>query len=104
MARKFSKQSGESYMPKPGEKILVQTEVKAGAFPDERLVTVSTSTGTISGFAKADAIVDRGGGTYIVGEVKTVTGSNSIVKLNGSFFTTTGIASIPNARILKAAG
>lgn len=91
-------------MPRPGEKVLVPTEVKAGAFPGERLVTVSTDTGPISGFAKTDVIVARGGGSYLVGEVKNVSGSSSTIKLAGSFFTTTGLANIPNSRILKAAG
>jgi|SRR6187401_1730866 hypothetical protein len=103
MAKSSSKQTKESYMPRPGEKVLVPTDVKAGAFPGERLVTVQTPSGPISGFAKADAIVDVGDGTYLVAEVKTVSGSTSTVKLVGSFFTTTGLASIPNAR-LKAAG
>lgn len=91
-------------MPRPGEKVLVPTNAKAGAFPGERLVTVDTASGPISGFAKADAVIARGDGTYLVAEVKSVSGTISIVKLAGSFFTTTGLASIPNARILKAAG
>ena len=91
-------------MPRPGEKVLVPTNVKDGAFPGERLVTVNTPTGPISGFARVDAIIDRGGGSYLVAEVKTVSGTTSLVKLAGSFFTTTGLATIPNERILKAAG
>lgn len=95
---------GKPYMPRPGEKVLVPTDVKAGAFPGEKLVTVATSSGSISGFAKVDAIVNLGGGNFLLAEVKTVSGANSIVKLAGSFFTTTGLASIANTRIQKAAG
>jgi hypothetical protein len=99
-------QEGEDYMPRPGEKILVPTNVTAGAFPGERLVTIETSTGPISGFTKTDAIVNRGGDQYLIAEVKTVSSSTStsIVKLPGSFFTTTGLVSIPTARLVKAAG
>jgi hypothetical protein len=104
MARSIRRLNDGDYMPRPGEKVLVPTDVKAGAFPGEKLVTVETGSGPISGFAKTDMIIDRGGGTFLVGEVKTVSGSSSVVKLFGSFFTTTGIASIPNSRIQKAAG
>lgn len=91
-------------MPRPGETVLVPTSVKAGAFPGEKMVTVETPSGPISGFAKADSIINRGGDQYLIAEVKTVTGSTSVVRLAGSFFTTTGLASIPTERILKATG
>lgn len=90
-------------MPRPGEKVLVRTDVKAGAFPGERLVMVDTLSGPITGFAKADSIIDTSDGQYLVAVVKEVKASTSIVMLAGSFFTTTGLASISNAR-LKAAG
>jgi hypothetical protein len=104
MSKPFTDHSGDRYMPRPGEKVLVPTEVKAGAFPGERLVTVSTDTGPISGFAKADAIIAHKGGSYLIGEIKNISGSSSTVKLSGSFFTTTGLANIQTSRILKAAG
>jgi hypothetical protein len=90
-------------MPRPGEKVLVQTDVKAGAFPGERLVTVETSVGSISGFAKADAIIQQSGGNYLVAEVKSVSGTQTLVKIAGSFFTTTGLAQVSNNKI-RAAG
>lgn len=89
-------------MPRPGEQVLVPTAVKDGAFPDEKLVMVDTLSGQISGFAKADYIRDIGGGTYLIGEVREVSGSSSMVRLFGSFFTTTGLASIANARLRAA--
>jgi hypothetical protein len=92
-------------MPEPGERVLVPTDVEAGAFPNERLVTVETQDGPISGFAKSDFIVELPNGQYLVAEVKNVTEHLLTVQLSGSFFTTTGIAIIPNsAKILKAAG
>jgi hypothetical protein len=85
----------------PGEKILVPTEAKLGAFPGERLVTITTETGPISGFAKADFVIDQGDGTYLLAEVKRVLGDIVTVKLYGSFFTTTGLADIPKSSAFR---
>jgi hypothetical protein len=81
----------------PGETILVPTEAQSGAFPGERLVTVTTETGPISGFAKSDFVIHQGDGTYLMAEVKRVLADVITVKLYGSFFTTTGLADIPKS-------
>jgi hypothetical protein len=81
----------------PGDEILIPTEAKSGAFPGERLVTVSTETGPISGFTKADFVIDQGDGTYLLAEVKRVLSDVVTVRLYGSFFTTTGLADIPKS-------
>lgn len=91
-------------MPSPGEKVLVPTEVGEGAFPNEKLVTVDTNEGPVSGFARADFIVKKDSGEFLMAEVKTVTEKTLTVRLFGSFFTTTGTANIPSSTILKAAG
>ena len=89
----------------PGEEVLVPTDVKSGAFPWEKLVTVSTDTGPVSGFTKADFVVEQGGANYLLAEVKQVLDKTIRVKLYGSFFTTTGLADIPKSVTLrKAAG
>jgi hypothetical protein len=85
----------------PGEKILVPTEAKSGAFPGEKLVTINTDRGPISGFAKADFVVTRGDGTYLVAEVKRVLSDMVTVRLCGSFFTTTGLADIPKSTAFR---
>jgi len=85
----------------PGEKILVPTEAKSGAFPGERMVTVKTEAGPVSGFAKADFVIDQGGGTFLVAEVKRVASDSITVRLYGSFFTTTGLADIPKSADLR---
>ncbi|HUZ32007.1 MAG TPA: hypothetical protein VMV19_07875 [Xanthobacteraceae bacterium] len=85
----------------PGEKILVPTEAQSGAFPGERLVTISTETGPISGFAKADFVIHQGEGTYLIAEVKRVFGNVVTVKLYGSFFTTTGLADISKSTAFR---
>ena len=92
------KNSGEIHvMAKParGDKVLVPTEAKSGAFPGEKLVTVSTEAGPVSGFAKSNDVVDRGDGTFLRAEVINVSSTTLTVKLRGSFFTTTGRADIP---------
>lgn len=92
-------------MPAPGEKVLVPTEVGEGAFPNEKLVTVDTNEGPISGFARSDFIVKNSDGEFLMAEVKTVSEETLTVRLFGSFFTTTGTADLPaSMRILKAAG
>jgi hypothetical protein len=90
--------------PRPGETVLVPTSVKAGAFPGEKLISVNTEGGVVSGFAKADAIVERGNSQYIRAEVKNVTPNTLTVKLAGSFFTTTGLANISSSIVRKATG
>jgi hypothetical protein len=92
----------EKLTPSPGQKVLVPTEVKSGAFPGEKLVTVATQAGLISGFAKTDNVIDQGGGKYLLAEVKQVYESTVTVRLFGSFFTTTGIADIPKEGLRKA--
>jgi hypothetical protein len=92
-------------MRKPGERVLVPTEVEAGAFPNEKLVTVETQDGPISGFARQESIVEEKTGQYLMAEVKTVSEKALTVRLFGSFFTTTGLAVISDSpNILKAAG
>lgn len=92
-------------MPTRGERVLVPTEVEAGAFPNEKLVTVETQDGPISGFARADLIIRHHGGQYLIAEVKEVSDTGVLVRLSGSFFTTTGLATIKNdSRLLKATG
>jgi hypothetical protein len=87
----------------PGEKVLVPTKVEAGAFPGEKLVTVDTKAGPVSGFTSNDYIIERPDGKYIVAEVKRVSDVALTVMLIGSFFTTTGLAEIAkDVRVRKA--
>lgn len=93
-------------MPSPskGERVMVPTEVGDGAFPGEKLVTVKTPTGPISGFTKADYIINNSDGQYLLAEVKTVSKKGLTVRLFGSFFTTTGLAELPSGVVRKATG
>jgi hypothetical protein len=84
-------------IPGPGETVLVPTEVKDGAFPGEKLVTVKTESGPVSGFARDNNIITRAGEQYLLAQVQKVSKTSFTVKLFGSFFTTTGLADIPKA-------
>ena len=64
-----------------------------GAFEDERLITIETIEGPIAGFIDADEVkVSENGETYVCGIVQQVRGEQIVIRLRGSFFTTTGIA------------
>lgn len=90
-------------MPVTGDKVLVPTEVVEGAFPNEKLVTVDTEEGPLSGFARNEQIVHQSGADYLKAIVERVADQIVTVKLSGSFFTTTGSASIQKNQI-KLAG
>ena len=85
-----------------GEKVLVQTEVESGAFPGEKLVTLETRSGPVSGFAKADSIEETGGRYYLPAVVKAMTHPTlTVLLLTGSFFTTTGLVEVRADQVLK---
>jgi len=93
-------------MAQLGERVWIPTEVEAGAFPGEKLVTLDTQTGPVSGFARADSIIEQGSGKYYLpAEVKAMTPSTLIaLLLAGSFFTTTGLVEVSRDRVLKPSG
>lgn len=92
-------------MPSPGDKVLIPTEVGDGAFPNEKLVTVSTQEGPVSGFTRAEHIVSNNDGQFLMAEVRNVSEQSLTVRLFGSFFTTTGVAHLSTTTpFLKAAG
>jgi hypothetical protein len=78
--------------PRVGEEIRIPCEVSEGAFPGERLVTIDTVVGPVSGFVKEHQIVTSGGRQYLPGVVESIEGDTISVRLCGSFFRTTGIA------------
>lgn len=90
-------------MTTQGDAVLVPTEVDAGAFPNEKLVTVNTEKGPVSGFARNEQIVQEPDGHYLRGIVEHVADQIVTVKLSGSFFTTTGSAAVQKS-LLRQAG
>lgn len=94
---------------KPGDRIIINSDVAPGAFPGEFLVTISTATGPLSGFVKEDQIFRSGHEQSLIATVRDVSGSTIGVWLQGSFFTSTGLADLAadwarqNVRPLAAA-
>ncbi len=78
---------------RPGTKLKIPCTTQNGAFRDEYLITVETADGVISGFIEAGFVTeDDAGKKYIVGTVQEVGQDTVVVRVPGSFFTTTGIA------------
>jgi len=79
-----------------GQVVKVPCHVQPGAFPDERLVTIPTDKGDISGFVKAEYVTEsQGTSGYVQGTVVEVGPDAIKVRLPGSFFTTAlGVASV----------
>jgi len=82
---------------KKGDEIEIPCAVEQGAFPTEVLVSFNTVEGPVSGFVRKEFVsrVDQGGKGYIRGIVREVSSDVITVLLKGSFFTTTGLASLP---------
>lgn len=85
-----------------GEKIRIPCTASQGAFPDEWLVSFDTAEGPVSGFVKC--VQEFEGEHYIIGRIEEVRPSVIAVRVEGSFFTTTGLAylSTDAGRILRA--
>jgi hypothetical protein len=81
---------------KPGQEVNVPCNIQPGAFADERLITIHTDKGDISGFVKIAHLTDpHSTAGYVRGRVIEVGGDAVKVRLPGSFFTTAlGVASV----------
>ncbi|MFQ5666323.1 MAG: hypothetical protein ACE5I7_07805 [Candidatus Binatia bacterium] len=79
---------------KRGQLVRVPCQIEPGPL-DELLISVDTETGPISGFVQTE-LVERESETagYILGRVVEVERDKVKVRLQGSFFTTTGVASL----------
>ena len=81
---------------KSGQEVNVPCTIQPGAFPNERLITIHTDKGDISGFVKAVHLTTPHSTTgYVRGQVIKISGDAVKVRLPGSFFTTAlGVASV----------
>ena len=87
---------------KAGDFVGVKCEVQPGPFDGERLVTVETVDGVISGFVKDTELRETAGSWEVRGQVRSMTSSVITVMIFGSFFTTNGIATIPSHLAMAA--
>lgn len=91
-----------------GDLIDVPCKIQKGPFPDEKLVTVKTDEGEISGFVKLDNLTTDNNfqSGFVKGVVFSASADSITVQLYGSFFTT-ALGKVPvsrnNLRRLSAA-
>ena len=82
----------------PNQSVLIRCEIQAGPFPTECLVTFQTVDGPVSGFVRRDDVRKLAGGEgYISATVKEVSAETVTVVVEGSFFTTNGLAYLNRA-------
>ena len=87
-----------------GATIYIPVSVGSGAFLGEALVTFDSIEGPVSGFIRADQVKTVGEKSGIAAKVEGIESDRLVVRLHGSFFTTTGIAHIsPDSRLELAA-
>jgi hypothetical protein len=86
-----------------GQVVYLPCEVAPGAFTEECLVTVDTAYGPMSGFVRHEHLRDvQGTHAMLRGVVVAVEDSIASVRLNGSFFTTTGLTRVASSHLHAA--
>jgi hypothetical protein len=78
-----------------GDFIGVQCDVQPGPFSEERLVTIETMDGKISGFVRQSELRQLDDRWQVRGKVRDIRLDSIDVWIFGSFFTTNGLASVP---------
>lgn len=103
MKNQDSRRTGED-MPtfRVGEFVGVKCDVQPGPFSEERLVTIETTDGAISGFVRESELRREGDAWQVRGKVRSVSNDVIEVWILGSFFTTNGIASVPRHLAMAA--
>jgi hypothetical protein len=87
---------------KPGDEIGIQCEVTNGPFTGERLISFGTTDGPVSGFVRESELKQDGSHWLVRAIVLGVEADSIAVRVQGSFFTTNGIATIPREMALAA--
>ena len=82
-----------------GSSIAIPCKVNPGPFDDEVLVEFDTLDGTVSGFARTENIREMEGQSFIRGTVLEVSDGVITAMVEGSFFTTNGLANFTPDRI-----
>jgi len=85
-----------------GKKVLVPCKVQPGPFSEERVVTIDTIDGPISGFVRRDDLAQKNEQWYVRGVVRDMKKDAVLVWIIGSFFTTNGLANVPRHLALAA--
>lgn len=89
---------------KVGNHIAIPCEVKPGPFSEERLISFDSLDGPISGFVLDDELKKRRGDDRWLVRGRVVSVSPDLIKvwIEGSFFTTNGLATISREMAMAA--
>ncbi len=88
---------------KAGDLIGIPCEVSDGPFEDDLLVQFDTLNGPVSGFASGRNVNQVQEQFFIKGKIKSIEDEYLVVMVEGSFFTTNGLASIGKENLLPIA-
>lgn len=77
-----------------GGLIGIPCKVSDGAFDGEVIVEFASLTGWIAGFARTANVRETEAGNLIEAEIVSVEDDHLVVNVDGSFFTSNGIASV----------
>ena len=88
---------------KVGRNIRVPCTVQPGPFSEERLVSFDTVDGPVTGFVREEDVKQLGGDQWFI-KATVLSFDKDIVevRVDGSFFTTNGIATISRGMALAA--
>jgi hypothetical protein len=87
---------------KAGVLVGIRCTVQPGPFSDERLVSFDTVTGPVTGFVREANLKKFNEDWCVKGTVISIESDIIEVRVEGSFFTTNGIATIPREMALAA--
>lgn len=90
---------------KKGQRVQVHCIIQPGPFTHERVVTIQSCDGPVSGFVRVEFLKETPGNDrgLIIGEFVKVETDRIWVRLPGSFFTTNGVTTVSEQELKLAA-
>ena len=85
---------------KVGQQVWIRCTVQPGPFSEERLVSVETVDGPVTGFVRTEEL--RSDDHFVRVVVRDVAEEYVEVWIRGSFFTTNGLANVPRELAIAA--
>lgn len=88
-----------------GQVVRVRCVIQPGPFSHERLVTVQSCDGPVSGFVRLAFLEEASGSEtgFIRGQIVKAEKDRVLVRLPGSFFTTNGVTTVSPDEVKLAA-
>jgi len=86
-----------------GQQVWIRCKVQPGPFSEERLVTIASRDGAVSGFVNSDELkTGADGESSVRGIVRSVEKEFVAVWIKGSFFTTNGLTNVSRELAMAA--